>query len=409
MMMTRKFHWYRRVSGILFLVILIGLPFLRIHGESAFRFDVPSLRLLFFGTSIWMQDFFIVLIAVIFLTFLILFATTVLGRVWCGWLCPQTVLVDTTSFIDTSRRQGPAARMAASAAVGAISAIIAASLIAYVVSPYDLPALIKSGGAPGTLVLGSWVALTIILFLDLVALRRNFCATVCPYAKLQSVLFDDRTLVVAFDSQRARECKECLACVKACPVGIDIRKGLNMACIHCAECVDACTERMARRDKQSLIGYSFGMSNDRRSGVRINPLITGLATAIALVFLIYLSLTRVPFDMNVRLNYTGGTQVQADGSLTNSYELSLRNTGSADLALDLGATSAEVPGTVRVSPDVIALKQGTDIVKMPVIVTLAREAVSGKHSVWITLILRSSRLNKSISKQILFMVAGDTK
>jgi cytochrome c oxidase accessory protein FixG len=409
MMMTRKFYWYRRVSGILFLVILIGLPFLRIDGESAFRFDVPSLRLLFFGTSIWMQDFFIVLIAVIFLTFLVLFATTVLGRVWCGWLCPQTVLVDVTSFIDASRKQGRAAEMAAFLLVGAVSAIIAASLIAYFVSPYDLPSLIKSGGAPVTLVLGSWVALTIILFLDLVAVRRNFCATVCPYAKLQSVLFDDRTLVVAFDHQRAPECRECLACVKACPVGIDIRKGLNMACIHCAECVDACTERMAKRDLLSLIRYSFGMSGDRRSGVRINPLITGLVTSISLVFLIYLSLTRVPFDMNVRLNYTGGTQVRADGSLTNSYELSLRNTGSADLALDLGATSAEVPGTVRVSPDVITLKPGTDIVKMPVIVTLAREAVSGKHSVWITLTLRSSRLNKSISKQILFMAPGDTK
>jgi cytochrome c oxidase accessory protein FixG len=409
-MMTNKFHWFRRVSGALFLIILIGLPFLRIQGESALRFDVPSLRLLFFGTSIWMQDFFIVLIAVIFLTFLILFATTVLGRIWCGWLCPQTVLVDTTSFIDRSRKRGRAAGMAASAAVGAISAVIAASLIAYFVSPYDLPFLIRSGGAPVTLVLGSWVALTIILFLDLVALRRKFCASVCPYAKLQNILFDDRTLVVAFDPRRARECRECLACVKACPVGIDIRKGLHLSCIHCAECVDACTERMAMRGRESLIGYSFGMYGDHRSGVRVNPLITGMVTSISLAFLIYLSFTRMPFDMNVRLNYTGGAQVRMDGTLTNSYELSLRNMGNADLDLDLSATSSAAPGSaVRITPDVVTLKRGTDIMKVPVIVSLARGAVSGKNSVTITLTLRSDRLGKSISKQMLFMVPGDTQ
>ena len=96
--MTRKFHKFRRITGAALLIILIVTPFLRIGGQSAFRFDVPSLRLLFFGTEIWMTDFFIVLIAVLFLTFITLFTTTVFGRIWCGWLCPQTVLSDATEF-----------------------------------------------------------------------------------------------------------------------------------------------------------------------------------------------------------------------------------------------------------------------------------------------------------------------
>jgi len=404
-MMTRKFHRLRRISGALLLILLVGLPFLRINGESALRFDVPTLRLLFFGTSIWMQDFFIVLIAVIFLTFLVLFATTLFGRIWCGWLCPQTVLADATSFMDAPRKRGYAAGAAASAAVGAIGSIIAASMIGYFVSPYDLPSLFKTGGASVTIVLGSWVALTVILFLDLVAVRRGFCATVCPYAKMQGVLFDDRTLVVAFDDQRAQECKECLACVKACPIKIDIRKGAHMACIHCAECVDACTERMAQRGRQPLIGYFFGVPGKRRTGVRVNPLITGVLAAGSLAFLMYLSLTRMPFDMNVRLNYIGNTKVRADGIMTTLYELSLRNMVNTDLVLDLSASSSAAPaGAVRISPDAVLLKQGTDIMKMPVFVTLAQKAGAGNRPVMVTLTLRSKQLNKSISKPVLFMV-----
>jgi len=408
--MTRKFHWYRRFSGALLLIILIGLPFLRINGESALRFDVPSLRLLFFGTAIWMQDFFIVLIAVIFLTFLVLFTTTVFGRVWCGWLCPQTVLVDATSFMDASRKRGYAARVAISSAVVAISSIIAASLISYFVSPYDLPSLFNAGGSPWTIVIGSWVALTIILFLDLVALRRGFCATVCPYAKMQNVLFDDRTLVVAFDHQHAQECQECLACVKACPVGVDVRKGSHMACIHCAECVDACTERMARRDRQSLVKYFFGIPGERGTGVRVIPLLTGVLTAISLAFLMYLSLTRMPFDMNVRWNYNNVAEVRTDGAITNSYVLSLRNMGNMDLDLDLSASSSPaLDNAIRVSPDIVILKKGTDITKIPVIVTLEQKKSAEKNHMTMTLTLRSKQLGKSISKPALFMVTGNNK
>jgi cytochrome c oxidase accessory protein FixG len=409
-MMTRKFHWYRRFSGALLLIILIGLPFLRINGESALRFDVPSLRLLFFGTAIWMQDFFIVLIAVIFLTFLVLFTTTVFGRVWCGWLCPQTVLVDATSFMDASRKRGFAARLAVSAAIGTVSSIIAASLIEYFVSPYDLPSLFNAGGAPWTIVLASWAALTIILFLDLIILRRGFCATICPYAKMQNVLFDDRTLLVAFDRQHAQECQECLACVKACPVGIDIRKGSHMACIHCAECVDACTERMAKRDRQSLVRYFFGIPGERRTGVRVIPLLTGVLTAVSLAFLMYLSLTRMPFDMNVRWNYNSVAEVRPDRAMTNSYVLSLRNMGNTDLDLDLSASSLPAPDSaIRVSPDVVKLKKGTNIMKLPIIVTLEQKEGAEKHPMTIAVTLRSKQLGKSISKPALFMVTGNNK
>ena len=400
--MSKKFHRLRRLSGAVLLVFLIGVPFLRIRGESVFRFDIPSLQLLFFGTSIWLADFFIILIAVIFLTFLIIFTTTVFGRLWCGWLCPQTVLVDATTFVAEAWERGYAARAVATSAGLLVSAVIAASLIGYFVSPYDVPSLLRTGSTSAKIVVGSWLALSVIVFLDLIALRRRFCATVCPYAKLQSVLFDDRTLVVAFDSRRADECMQCNACVQACPVGIDIRRGSQMACIHCAECVDACTDRMARRDRKSLVRYSFGLRGERGVGVRVNPLITGAITAISLVFLVYLSVSRMPFDMNVRLNYADAPGMRSNGSVTNTYILSLRNMGTSDLELDMSATASS--GSVLVSPGVVLLKRGTDITRVPLSVTLNGASGDAERPLMITLTVGSKQVNKRITKMVYFVM-----
>lgn len=399
---TKKFHRLRRFTGAILFMLFIGIPFLRIRGESALRFDVPSLQLFFFGTTIWMQDFFIILITIIFLTFLTLFATTILGRIWCGWLCPQTVILDATMFVEKGWKRGYAAALTASAAGAVASAVISASLIEYFVSPYELPSLLRTGGTPAKIVTGSWIILSTLIFLDLIVLRRRFCATVCPYAKLQSVLFDDRTLVVAFDPSRAKECMQCAACVKACPVGIDIRNGSQMACIHCAECVDACAERMAVRGRPSLVKYTFGIPGERKTGLRVNPLITGIITVISFLFLVYVSVLRMPFDMTVSLNYTGAPEMRPDGSITNIYVLSLRNMSASELTLNLRATSSS--GVVQFSPDTIMLPVGTSITKIPISVTLQKAANSEQRPATVTFTLGSKEVNSSITKTVYFIM-----
>jgi cytochrome c oxidase accessory protein FixG len=402
MMMSRKFHRLRRLSGAVLLALVIGLPFLRIKGESALRFDIPSLRLLFFGAEVRMADFFIVLIALIFLTFFTLFITTVLGRVWCGWLCPQTVLVDATMFVEKARKRGSMALLAAYAAAAAVSSVIAVSLIGYFVSPYDMPALLRTGGTTANIAAGSAIVLAVLFFLDLIALRRSFCAGACPYAKLQSVLFDDRTLLVAFDPQRAEECRQCEACVKACPMGIDIRKGPQMACIHCAECVDACEGRMAVRNRQTLIDYTFGLPGERNKGLRVNPLITGAITAVSLLFLVYLSLSRPPFDMNLRLQYTGTPEMRDDGSVVNTYELSLRNLEGTDQELSLAATTPS--GPVSLIPDAVLLMSERDVTRVPIAVALSNAREAGPGPVRVSITVRSKQADKSVEKTVQFMM-----
>ncbi len=119
--------------------------------------------------------------------------------------------------------------------------------------------------------------LGVTLFLDLGFVRARFCATACPYAKLQGVLFDRATLVVAYDERRDAECIDCLACVRVCPTGIDIRDGLQAECIACAQCVDACAPILARFGKPTLVDYFFGAPGERPRLLR--PVVLALAAA----------------------------------------------------------------------------------------------------------------------------------
>jgi cytochrome c oxidase accessory protein FixG len=393
--MIGRYHILRRTTGAALLALLVGTPFLRINGESAFRFDIPTLRLLFFGSEIWMADFFLILIALIALTFLTLFVTTVFGRIWCGWLCPQTVFLDAVASAGPAAEKSSGSRIAAGTVAALASGVTAASLIGYFVDPYDVPSLLKSGGTAAAVVQGAWLTLTVLLFLDARLLGRKFCATVCPYAKMQGVLFDSRTLRVAYDTNREAECRGCEACVRACPVGIDIRKGLQMACIHCAECVDACTSRMKPRNSQSLINYSWGAPGSGKAGLRINPLITGAITGVSLVFLLYLSATRMPFDMIVRLDYPGTEQTTAPSSGT-VYDLSFRNMTAKDITLDLSVVAPR--GSASIEPATVLVKRGADLTRIKASVSV-RPSI-GEQPETVILTARSTTDSKSIAKSV---------
>ena len=354
-MMSRGIQPWRRCGEALQAVLIIGTPFIRINGESALRFDIPTLSLHVFGVSLWMEEFFIVVAATIFLTFLIVLITLLFGRIWCGWLCPQTVIVDFTRFVDKASAKGPGYRLFSYAATFAVSVVIAASLIWYFVSPYEFFGRLRAWDL-GKIVWGFWIVLTGILFLNFAFLRHRFCATVCPYAKMQSVLYDRKTLVIAFDPARKDQCMACMACVRTCPVAIDIRKGLSGACINCAECIDRCTEMTGKRGEKSLIGYSFGLPGTGGRIVRQNAVMIGLATAAFFVFTLYLLFSRVPVDVVAMTNQGFPPRIAADGLAMNSYLLSLRNLSRTDLELHLRVGRGD--GKASITPERVLLKAG---------------------------------------------------
>lgn len=322
----------RRIAEILQAVLILGLPFLKINGESALRFDIPNLKLHLFGATLWMHEFFLVLVVTIFLTLLTVFVTLLFGRAWCGWLCPQTVLIDFTPLVDRDQKMGLLSRAVTYTATFGASVIVAASLIWYFISPYEfIPAVFRGqlGGITG----GFWGVLTAIVFLNLTLLRHRWCATVCPYAKLQGVLFDRSTLIIEMDPKRGAECINCLNCVRICPTGVDVRKGLDVACINCAECIDACARVMERSGKRGLIRYAFGAGGEGRV-LRQSVYIVGGFLLLFLMFTLTLTLGRTAVDVTV-LPHAMEPRVTKDGRVINAFILSIRNKQSQSVDLDV--------------------------------------------------------------------------
>jgi cytochrome c oxidase accessory protein FixG len=297
--------------------LITGLPFMKINGESALRFDIQNLKLYFFGTVIWIKEFYLILIATIFLLVLIAFITTIFGRIWCGWLCPQTALLDISEDLASLLRlkSKPAARKIL---LIPVTALVSLTLIWYFVPPEEtINSLFRS-----KIITGFFLALWFTIYAELVLLGRKFCKTICPYSMMQSGLFDSETLVISFDASRKEECMGCDRCVKVCPVGIDIKKGLRRECIACAQCIDACSLMTKRRDIPSLIGY-------RGRILRPKTFILGGLSAIAGLLLLVMIHTRPEIDFVI----TRDPAQPAVG--INRYTYSIQNNTNREVTLVL--------------------------------------------------------------------------
>jgi len=155
-----------------------------------------------------------------------------------------------------------------------------------------------------------------------------------------------------------------MACVNKCPVGIDIRKGQNIACIHCAECVDSCADVMGVRRKSSLIGYFFGLPGQGGRVLRQNAVMFGIITAAFLFFFIYLLSSRSPLDMTVLPNYSFQPQINSKGTVINSYIITLKNRGRADAELKTGIKGSG--SNIKMLPDRVLYVKAGEMKRFPV-------------------------------------------
>jgi polyferredoxin len=340
-----RFRRWRRLAFAAQGAVVLGLPFVRVGGESALRFDVPSLTLHAFGAALQIDELSIVLAATLAAAFAFLLVTVVLGRVWCGWACPQTALAELT------RVAGPW-RFPLAAGV---SALAAANLLAYFVEPSELLRRAASL-APGPVVGGTWAVLAAVLFLDLAFLRYRWCATVCPYAKLQGVMFDRHTLAVAYDRRRDADCISCGACVRACPTGIDIRDGLQSACIACAECADACGPILARLGKRNLVGWFFGEPGTPPRLLRPGVVAAAGITCAAVALLAIAAFGRSALDLVAAPAPAIAARRTPDGRALNAYDVTLTNRGKAPLEVALALSAGGE--RIELRPAAVALRPG---------------------------------------------------
>ena len=278
-----RFATVRRFSAYGLIAFYLLLPWIRINGYPAAFLDVAERRFHLFGLTLAAQDMWLMFFLITGLGFSLFFITALLGRIWCGWACPQTVFLDHVyrrieRWIDGDAlqrrrlREAPVSgtkalkRVVKHALYILVSAIITHLFLAYFVSIPEVWAMMTA--AP-TRHWGAFAFIAIstgVLYFNFGWFREQLCIVICPYGRIQSALIDTDTMVIGYDAKRGEprgkagatkgDCVDCTRCVQVCPTGIDIRQGLQLECIGCTACIDACDDVMARlRRPKGLIRY----------------------------------------------------------------------------------------------------------------------------------------------------------
>ncbi|MCP3672514.1 MAG: cytochrome c oxidase accessory protein CcoG [Gammaproteobacteria bacterium] len=370
----RNVKWW---SYIVWLPFFLG-PYLRLGDRQAVLFDIPSRKFHIFNITVLPQDFWMLSLVLLFLAILLALVTATVGRVWCGYLCFQTIWTDIYTWIEEKLEGSPQKRRKLEQApwgVGKIgikvakhflwlliAAITGISFVAWFVDAYEL------WGDIFTLQLSETAMITIALFVAgtyVLAgfLREQVCFWLCPYARIQGVMVDSSTIIPTYDFHRGEprgrmkkgeaggdrslgDCVSCNQCIAVCPTGVDIREGQQEGCIMCALCIDACDAVMDKvKLPRGLIRYE---SLDELNGKQNPPVHrrprVWVYSAIALA-----ALSGIIFGLNsldaVELKVLHSRQplfvIKSDGSIRNRYTLKVLNKTTSDLKVKVTASGQD--------------------------------------------------------------------
>ena len=288
-----RFTIARRIVALLLIAFYLALPWIKINGYPAVFLDVAERRFHLFGITAAAQDLWLLFFVITGLGFSLFLVTALLGRIWCGWACPHTVFLDHVyrrieRWIEgdaVKRRALDAApftplkitkRIVKHAAYIVVSAAIMHLFLAYFVSLPEVWSMMSHAPFAHWSAFAFMAISTAILYFNFAWFREQLCIVICPYGRIQSALIDDHSLVIGYDVARgeprgkahasaglpavglakAGHCIDCFRCVHVCPTGIDIRQGLQMECVGCTACIDACNEVMTRiKRPRGLIRY----------------------------------------------------------------------------------------------------------------------------------------------------------
>jgi len=348
-----RFRRLRWAASAVLIAILVGIPWIRIGGVPLVLIDIPARQFHVFGLVIFPQELFFLWLILAGLALSLFFFTALAGRLWCGWACPQTVFTDLFAAI-ARRVEGWAGHrrpkhvplwrtLAVHAIWLVLCAVVAFHLVGYFRSPYTMLTELREGRM-SPVGLSFLVVFTLVTYFDFAWVRQTFCEYLCPYARFQGVLFDADTLVVGYDTRRGEprgkagrttgDCVDCRLCVQVCPTGIDIREGLQLSCIACTQCIDACDGVMERLGRpRGLIAYRSLISLERGGRARLwRPRVLiygGLLAVVVLGFVVMLG-RRIPMDLYVSHNRAQLYTTTADGRVGNSFTLRIENRDTSD-------------------------------------------------------------------------------
>ncbi|MEZ5328596.1 MAG: cytochrome c oxidase accessory protein CcoG [Verrucomicrobiales bacterium] len=425
-----KFTRMRQFVGVLLLGVYVGLPWIVINGYPAVFFDLPSRRFHLFGLTFLAQDVWLAFFVVTGVGFTLFYVTALFGRLWCGWACPYTVFLEHVfrpieRLVDgdaTARRKGDKAPMTGGKIVRRIIKhtlyLLLASLIAHIFLSYfvSLPKLYQiMGQSPleNKLAFAIMIFLTGALYFAFSWFREQFCIILCPYGRIQSALTDDDTMVIGYDSGRGEPrgkasdpsngaCVNCMRCVNVCPTGIDIRNGLQMECIGCAACIDACDEIMEKVKRPTgLIRYDSmnGLAGRKTRFVRPRTILYSVFMALGAFAMIF-GVTRV-HDVEASLTrLRGNPYFVTEDAVRNQFQIRLitkRNVPTTfRLSLEGAPAGAHADG---MNEAIVVPAQGSIV--HPFVVSIDRDQYEGKSE--FNLVVQSEPGGTELKRKISFL------
>jgi cytochrome c oxidase accessory protein FixG len=436
-----KFYNARTVVSIFLLLILFLTPFIKYNGKPFLLFDFINRNFILFGIPFGPHDFFLLALAVIsFIVFIVLF-TAVFGRVFCGWACPQTIFMEMVFRKIEYWIEGDAnaqRKLNAAPWTGkklskkflklsiffAISFIISNFFLSYIIGMDRLLVIISEPPSENLKGFIAILAFSGVFFWVFSYFREQACTIVCPYGRLQGVLLDQDSIVIAYDFKRGEprgklkkndnqselgDCIDCGLCVDVCPTGIDIRNGIQLECVNCTACIDACDEVMVKINKpRKLIKYASLNQIEKRARFRFTP--RAIAYSILLTALVavlsYLLLTRSEFSINVLRTPGMLFQEQPGGFVSNLYDINIVNKTFNTIPVRLKLEN--IKGEIKMIGDNITLGS-QEIADRKFLVLLKKDSIKKMNTPLVVGIYSDNKLLKQMKTSFLGPVEEELK
>lgn len=334
-----KFYEYRKIVSYILLVFLIVAPFIKINGNQFLMFNVLERRFNIFSFPFWPQDFYLFVISMIIGVIFIALFTVAFGRIFCGWICPQTIFMEMVFrrieyWIDGDRgaqirldkqawnAQKIRKRVLKWSVFLLVSFIIANVFLAYIIGGDKVLRYIQDGPAEHVSTLISLSIFTAVFYFVFAWFREQVCIIACPYGRLQGVLLDNKSIVVAYDHKRGEaeqgrkkfrkgedraelgfgDCIDCFQCVNVCPTGIDIRNGTQLECVNCTACIDECDHIMESVNlPKGLIRYTSEDNIEKKSPFEFTPRLKGYSAVLFILTGLLIGMLMLRNDVEARV------------------------------------------------------------------------------------------------------------